>query len=123
MSGAQPPAAFDTALVRQVRDIEQIAPSPDGARVAVVVSRSAAEGGGSDVWIASGAGSAAQKASSAPVLPNERATDPSWSADGSELFFRVSGRLASSCSVGTAPKAEPCRSCAGRTAKSTPSGA
>ncbi|WP_394763320.1 alpha/beta fold hydrolase [Phenylobacterium sp.] len=73
--------------VRQVRDLRDVAISPDGTQVAAVVVASTAEGAQSHVWLLGRDGKAARQmtASTQDDQPGER--DVAWSKDGASLLF------------------------------------
>jgi dipeptidyl aminopeptidase/acylaminoacyl peptidase len=81
---AEPPL---NESVRNVRDMRDLALSPDGAQVAVTITSSTAEGGQTHIWLLSSDGKTARQvtSSSGDKQPGERL--PGWSQDGRGLFF------------------------------------
>ncbi|WP_293904560.1 prolyl oligopeptidase family serine peptidase [Phenylobacterium sp.] len=81
---AEPPLD-DSA--RDIRDVREVALSPDGAQAAAVITASTAEGGQTHLWLLGTDGQAARQvtASTGDKEPGERAA--AWSGDGAHLFF------------------------------------
>ncbi|MBU1377569.1 MAG: alpha/beta fold hydrolase [Alphaproteobacteria bacterium] len=72
---------------RNIRDMREIALSPDGAQVAAVITASTAEGGQPHVWLLSTDGKTARQVtvSRSDKEPGERTI--AWAKDGTALFF------------------------------------
>jgi dipeptidyl aminopeptidase/acylaminoacyl peptidase len=91
-AAALPAHAAEPSLndkVRDIRDIREIALSPDGAQVAATLGASTAEGGQTHIWLLSSDGKTSRQVtrSGADTESGERA--PAWSSDGSALYFRA----------------------------------
>ncbi len=73
--------------VRNVRDLREIALSPDGHQVAAVIAASTAEGGQTHLWLSGADGKPARQVtrSTADDQPGEHG--PAWAKDGANLFF------------------------------------
>ena len=84
---AAEPSLNDKA--RDIRSVQEVALSPDGAQVAATINASTAEGGQPHIWLLSADGKTGRQLtrSGADTESGERAA--AWSADGSALFFRA----------------------------------
>ncbi len=86
-AGAAEPSLNEKA--RDIRELREVALSPDGRQVAAVIGASTAEGGQPHVWLLSADGKTARQLtwSASDTESGEHAA--AWSGDGSVLFFRA----------------------------------
>jgi dipeptidyl aminopeptidase/acylaminoacyl peptidase len=82
---AAEPALNDS--VRDIREIREVALSPDGVQAAAVITASTADGGQTHIWLLGADGKTARQitTSGADSEPGERTV--AWSDDGTGLFF------------------------------------
>ena len=73
--------------VRQVREMRDLALSPDGRQVAAVITDSTADGGRTHVWLLGADGKSARQATFSTGEDEPGEQRPTWADDGSSLFF------------------------------------
>jgi dipeptidyl aminopeptidase/acylaminoacyl peptidase len=75
------------STVRQVRDLREVALSPNGSQVVAVVMASTAEGGQTHLWLAGRDGEPARQLTSSTADDQAGERSPAWTGDGSHLLF------------------------------------